>query len=171
MIEINVDLGPIAQLRVSGSTTQEVLAQLTDVQRSEIPTVLGQVERLLESAQVGERLGRELGAERVAEWPKVEEQAEAPQSDPLRESQQRSLDDRGWTIEEEPMPDWAQRAPGAPLVGGQPAWYTTWTDTNTGRPKQAFVQPSIKMDTTKPTTQDPTDPRLATGEVWFYSEL
>jgi hypothetical protein len=161
MIEIIVPLGPIAQLKVSGSTSHEVLGQLADVERSEIPLTLG---RVLDGIGVQERMGRLLGAEQVDETTTQQPQAPASGPSSTQADSESTTHAGGAQIAAEPVPDWAQIVPGAPVVLGQPAWFTR--DHSIG--KQVFIHPSSSADWTKPQTADENDPRLAAGEAVFY---
>jgi hypothetical protein len=69
MIEIQIPLGPVANIKVTGATANEVLAQLTAVEHSEIPMTVG---RVVKASESGEALGRVLGAEVIEEQPKPE---------------------------------------------------------------------------------------------------
>lgn len=140
MIEVEITFGPGVQVRVNGDTPHEVLAQLTAVEKSEIPLTAG---RVLRAAGTQESLGRNLGAELIEEKP---------------------VTPAGFAAE--PVPSWAKVVPGAPLVGGQPAWLVNGKHPD-GRVWVAFVQPSTAVDRTLPETSDPEDPRLAAGTAWF----
>jgi hypothetical protein len=161
VIEIIVPLGPVAQLKVSGTTSHEVLGQLTEVERSEIPLTLG---RVLDKTGVQERMGRLLGAEQVEEMPA--QQPQEPVSPPPAQQvgSESTTHAGGAQSGAEPVPSWAQIVPGAPVVLGRPAWFTT--DHSINRP--VFVHPSTSADWSLPKTEDENDPRLAAGQAVFY---
>lgn len=161
MIEINVPLGPIAYVKVSGDTSHQVLAQLTEVLTGEIPAKVGQLVNETDSANVGERLGRLLGAE-VLEDHDLERLKEDPRA--VREDPAATFT----PVPRDPT-EIEQTAPGAPLVMDRPAYFASWSD-ETGS-HGAFVHPFLyEMDWAK-ATDNPEDPRLKTGEAWFFQQI
>lgn len=173
MIEIVVPLGPNAALRISGKSTTDVKAQLTDVERSEIPSILG---RVIAATGAQESLGRNLGAQLIEERPleqepEQEEQPSAPAETPAAAPAE-GLPGTGLVFTADPTPDWAQVPPGAPVVHGQPAWLVT--DNVNGQTKLVFVQPQMPGSTLNmelPTTTDPMDPKILEGTARFYRPL
>ena len=126
-----VPFGPTASLKITGQTPSEVLADLTAVERSEIPMTLGRVTKAVEPQ---EALGRILGAELVEEHPKPE------------------------------PPEWATVGlPGAPIINGEPAWFV--------KSASAFVSPVANPDNSLPRTDNPDDPRLASGQALFFQQV
>lgn len=174
MIEIVVPLGPIAALRISGKNTQDVRAQLTDVERSEIPSILG---RVIAATGAQESLGRNLGAQLIEEQPleqepEQEEQQPSAPAKPPAPAPAEGVVGTGLVFTADPTPDWAQVPPGAPVVHGQPAWLVT--DNSSGQSKLVFVQPQFPgttVDLSLPTTTDPDDPRILEKTARFYRPL
>lgn len=160
MITVVVPLGPVARLEVSGATTAEVLADLTAVERSEVPVTLG---RVLKGTEVQESLGRNLGAELIESVPK-DANPEAGMTG--TESTQRGPVERE---PEELPPASVSIVPGAPVINGKPAWLRT-IEVN-GKPTPVFIHPSRNVDRSLPRTDDPNDPRLASGEAVFFAPM
>lgn len=146
MIEATVTFGPGTQVRVTGESPHEVLAQLTQVERSEIPVTMG---RVIRASGVQESLGRNLGAELVEEHSKEEP---APAG-----------------FGEDDIPEGVQIVPGAPIIAGKPAWLISGE--TKGRPWTAFIHPDRNVDRNLPTTDDENDPRLAQGKAKFWRFL
>ena len=156
MISVVVPLGPVARLEVTGATTAEVLADLTAVERSEIPVTLG---RVLKGTEVQESLGRVLGAELIESHPK-EVADEASTTSTQQQVEQGN---------ESPLPDWASIVPGAPVINGKPAWFRTIQ--KDGQSIPAYVHPSLEVDMSLPKTDNPDDPRLGSGEAVFFAPM
>lgn len=178
MIEINVPLGPIAYVKVSGDTSHQVLAQLTEVLNGEIPSTVGRLVNETDSANVGERLGRELGATQVdSEYAQqLQEDPRSqpiPQEDPISEFQQPSQETREaqalafQPVPRDPAPH-EQQAPGAPQVMGRKAFFASWSDESGDH--GAFVHPFLYDQDWEKATADNNDPRLATGEAWYFMQ-
>lgn len=151
MLEIVVPFGPIAQLKVSGSTPHELLSQLTAVEQSEIPLTLG---RVIKKSEVQESLGRILGAEQVDVVPKRNEGQE--------EAREQFSDSNN-------VPAWAEVVPDAPIINGVPAWRVNLATDDA--PRYAFVHPTDNVDDRLPKTDNPNDPRLEKGEAMFFKPL
>lgn len=147
MIEAVVTFGPDTRVHVSGATAHEVLALLTEVEKSEIPLTLGRVRR---GAGTQESLGRHLGAELIGEESKAQEPA--PNG-----------------FGEETLPPGVKIVPGAPLIAGKPAWLMSGE--KNGRPWTAFIHPKADVDRSLPVTDNPDDPRLAAGTANFWKFL
>lgn len=148
-------------LEVSGATAQEVLADLTAVERSEVPMTLG---RVLDGIGVQESLGRNLGAELLETRPK-EDGTHAGRASGMSTSHGGA----GPVGIEEPLPDWASIVPGAPLVNGKPAWFATVPVD--GVPTPTYLHPSLNIDADLPKTADANDPRLALGQAVFFAPM
>lgn len=179
MIEINVPLGPIAYVKVSGDTSHQVLAQLTEVLTGEIPGKVGQLVNETDSANVGERMGRLLGAELIEDHD-LERLKEDPRNQGVSYGDLAADFNRAAAptpsapaAEFTPVPrdptEIEQTAPGAPLVMDRPAYFASWSDESGSH--GAFVHPFLyEMDWAK-ATSNPEDPRLKTGEAWFFQQI
>lgn len=173
MIEVNVPLGPIAYVKVSGASSHEVLAQLTDVLNGEIPSTVGRLVNETDAANVSERLGRVLGAEVVDhDTQALREDPRAKQADPVSEFTPQGQAQTAPAPTNQPTPrdpsEIEQLVPGAPTVLGRPAYFASWQD-QTGS-HGAFVHPFLYEQNWEKATADPNDQRLATGEAWFFQQ-
>lgn len=148
-------MGMDTTIRVNGETAHEVLAQLVDIEKSEILLTAGRLNR---AAEAQESLGKHLGAELVGE----ESKRGTPEPEPTV-AQEKNAGTFGTTAT---LPPWAKIVPNAPLVNGQPAWLVNGKSSD-GRPWVAFVHPSADIDPKLPETDDPNDPRLAAGQAKF----
>lgn len=160
MIEINIPLGPLAYIKVSGHTSHEVLAQLTEVERGEIPSVVG---RVVAATGAQESIGRNLGGELVEEHD-TQRLREDPRNQPEPVASAPAAPS-GPTLRE--PSEYEQKVPGAPVVLGQATYFATWMEGD--KSHGAYVHPFL-YDPEKPMTDNAEDPRLASGEAWFFSQ-